>query len=29
MSGLLDGLREFPAIEVVMLRGGETGWENA
>jgi hypothetical protein len=29
ISGLLDGLREFPAIEVVMLHGGETGWENA
>jgi hypothetical protein len=29
MSSLLDGLREFPATEVVMLRGGERGWENA
>jgi hypothetical protein len=29
MSSLLDGLREFPATEVVMLRGGERGWEKA
>jgi hypothetical protein len=29
MSSLVDGLREFPATEVVMLRGGERGWENA
>lgn len=26
---LIDGLREFSATEVVMLRGGETGWEDA
>jgi hypothetical protein len=29
ITGLLDGLREFPATEVVMLRGGEHGWEDA
>lgn len=29
MACLLDGLREFPATEVVMLRGGETGWADA
>ena len=26
---LLDGLREFPPNEVVMLSGGEAGWEFA
>jgi hypothetical protein len=26
---LLDGLREFPASEVVMLNGGEVGWIDA
>lgn len=29
MRCLVDGLREFPATEVVMLRGGEIGWEDA
>jgi hypothetical protein len=29
MACLLDGLREFAATEVVMLRGGETGWADA
>jgi hypothetical protein len=29
MTSLLDGLREFPASEVVMLNGGEAGWEHA
>ena len=29
MRCLVDGLREFPATEVVMLRGGESGWEDA
>ncbi len=29
MSTLLDGLRQFDANEVVMLDGGETGWEDA
>ena len=27
MGSLLDGLRQFDANEVVMLSGGETGWE--
>lgn len=26
---LIDGLREFPASEVLMLRDGETGWDDA
>jgi hypothetical protein len=29
MTSLLDGLREFPASEVVMLNGGEADWEDA
>jgi hypothetical protein len=29
MTSLLDGLREFPASEVVMLNGGENDWEDA
>jgi nucleotide-binding universal stress UspA family protein len=29
MRCLLDGLREFQASDVVMLRGGERGWEGA
>jgi hypothetical protein len=29
MTSLLDGLREFPASEVVMLNGGEVGWIDA
>jgi hypothetical protein len=29
ITRLLDGLREFPATEVVMLRGGEPGWQDA
>jgi hypothetical protein len=29
MDGLLDGLREFAATEIVMLRGGEPHWEDA
>ena len=29
MRCLADGLREFPATEVVLLRGGEAGWEDA
>ncbi len=29
MNSLLDGLREFPPNEVVMLPGRETGWESA
>lgn len=29
MRGLLDGLREFPAGSVVMLEGGEPGWDQA
>lgn len=29
MGGLLDGLREFAATEVVMVRGGEPHWEDA
>ena len=29
MDALLDGLREFPPNEVVMLPGGEAGWEPA
>jgi hypothetical protein len=29
MDSLLDGLREFPANEIVMLPGRETGWEQA
>lgn len=29
MTCLLDGLREFRATEVVMLEGGERGWEDA
>jgi hypothetical protein len=29
MESLLDGLREFPPNEVVMLPGRETGWESA
>jgi hypothetical protein len=29
MRCLVDGLREFPATEVVMLRDGEGGWEGA
>jgi hypothetical protein len=29
MDSLLDGLREFPPNEVVMLSGGETQWESA
>ena len=29
MHSLLDGLRQFHATEVVMLKGGEAGWEDA
>jgi hypothetical protein len=29
MNSLLDGLREFAATEIVMLRGGEPHWEDA
>jgi hypothetical protein len=29
MTCLLDGLRAFPATDVVMLRDGEPGWRNA
>ena len=29
MRALLDGLREFPATEIVLLRGGEEGWRKA
>ncbi len=29
MNCLVDGLREFPATEVLMLRDGETGWDDA
>ena len=29
MDSLLDGLREFPPNEVVMLSGGEARWESA
>jgi hypothetical protein len=29
IDSLLDGLREFPPNEVVMLSGDETGWESA
>ncbi len=29
MGSLLDGLREFPPNEVVILPGRETGWESA
>ena len=29
MESLLDGLREFPPNEVIMLPGGEAGWEKA
>lgn len=29
MSCLIDGLREFPATEVLMLRDGEAGWDDA
>ncbi len=29
ITSLLDGLREFPASEVVMLNGGEAGWTDA
>ena len=29
MRCLADGLREFPATEVVLQRGGEAGWEDA
>lgn len=29
MDSLLDGLREFPPNEIVMLPGGESGWEQA
>ena len=29
MTSLIDGLREFPATEVVMLHGGERGWSRA
>ena len=29
MTCLIDGLREFPATEVLMLRDGEAGWDDA
>jgi hypothetical protein len=29
MTSLIDGLREFPATEVVMVHGGERGWSGA
>lgn len=29
MDSLMDGLREYPPNEVVMLPGGEPGWEDA
>lgn len=29
MDSLMDGLREYPPNEVVMLLGGEPGWEGA
>jgi hypothetical protein len=29
MQALIDGLREFQATEVVLLSGGELGWEDA
>jgi hypothetical protein len=29
MRALIDGLREFPATDVVMLRAGEKGWKDA
>ena len=29
MQCLIDGLREFPATEVVMIEGGEHGWKDA
>jgi hypothetical protein len=29
MQALLDGLREFPANEVVMIPGAESGWPEA
>jgi hypothetical protein len=29
LQATIDGLREFPANEVVLLPGGETGWEDA
>jgi hypothetical protein len=29
MTSLIDGLREFPATEVVMVHGGERGWPAA
>lgn len=29
LQATVDGLREFPANEVVLLPGGETGWEDA
>ena len=29
MDALLDGLREFPSNEVVMLPGGEARWDSA
>jgi hypothetical protein len=29
LSVLVDGMRELAATEVVMLRGGEAGWEDA
>ena len=29
MRCLIDGLREFPATEVVMIEGGEHGWKDA
>jgi hypothetical protein len=29
MQALLDGLREFPANEVVLIPGAEVGWAEA
>ena len=29
MRCLIDGLREFPATEVLMIEGGEHGWKRA
>jgi hypothetical protein len=29
LDSLMDGLREYPANEIVMLPGGESGWEGA
>jgi hypothetical protein len=29
MQALLDGLREFPANEVVLIPGAEVGWHEA